>query len=97
MQTKTTYLSELDAARVENQQLGSWYHDLQEKYLRQERKLAKAVRFIERQSGAMHYEDLYFVRDVLGDFWINKEGFAEMNHSPPPYSPFNEPTEPEAA
>ncbi len=72
---KKKYLTELEALRIENEQLAEWHRDLQEKFLAQGKLLAKAVKFIERQSGGLHYENLIFLRDE----WISNGTFAIRN------------------
>lgn len=97
MKIKTTYLSELDAARIENEQLSTWYRDLQEGYLWQEKVLRAAIKYIERQSGAVHEGALYFMRDDLGDFSINQDGTVNREEMLLPPDPFNAPEKPKAA
>lgn len=74
---KKHYLSECEATQLENQKLGEWYRDLQERYLIQAKLLMRAIKFIEKQSGATHYEDLVFIRRILGDFRILSDGSIE--------------------
>ncbi len=62
MRTRTTYLSELDAARVENERLGEWLRNAQEQLLQKEKMLNKVIKFIEHQSGSEHIEYLKFRR-----------------------------------
>lgn len=59
---KTTYLSELDAARAESAQVSEWLRTAQEQLLQKDRLLQKAIRYIERQSGSTHVEYLKFQR-----------------------------------
>lgn len=62
MKTKTTYLSELDAARLENEQLSTWYRDLQEKHIMLGSLFNRAIGHIEKLSGATHVGGLIFER-----------------------------------
>ncbi len=75
---KNLSFNEIEALQNENTKLQNCYRELQEKYLVQDRILRRTIKFIEKQSGAEHDEDLYFIRDGLGDFWINLKGIAQQ-------------------
>lgn len=61
MKTKTTYLNELDAIRLENEQLSEWLREAQEKIIKQDAVIQRLVKYpqpfirhIEKLSGSRH-------------------------------------------
>lgn len=74
MKSKQNYYEKLEE---ENEKLSGMFANLQERYLRQEKILDRAIAFIEMQSGAKHCVDLYFERPgrkKLPNFRINTDG-----------------------
>lgn len=73
--------TELDALRRENEQLGFWLRDAQEKLIVSERMLERAIAFIERQSGATHRSNLHFERSHSQAFsnWFSISHTGEVN------------------
>lgn len=76
MKIKTTYLSELDATRIENEQLSRWLATLQEDYTRVIRERDRLALYIERQSGSRRISGVRFKRHDDVEFAIDEEGKA---------------------